>query len=397
VSQHLFGDPAVDHTHPTATPGSSTRRLFLQGSVAVAAGVILSPLAGMAGVVSAANDYPWQDRTKYPSGYSPLRFYYRNCTDFTAWRLNKQMGATAAPWKFVWGTLFNYAGSDGNARGWKAAAVRAGYRADDKPALGAVAWWGPTTTNSYGHVGIVTKVYSDNRVDVESYNGIGETWYPQTGVRAQSYLHIKDIASGSTTASSTLTQYAGRLVKWSGETPSPVTTWLVGPDLRRTWVPDGATYNWMKAAGASGPTLLSSTVLNALPDRYGVKATADQLGVGWNAPRGTKIWSTKNGYLATFQTDGNFVVYAPGSKAVFASRTSNVGNQLRMQTDGNLVIYDSSGRPRWWTGTDGRGRSRLVMQADGNLVIYEAGGRATWATNTSGGANQLARPNGYRL
>src|SRR4051812_28085855 len=40
------------------------------------------------GVVSAADDYPWPNAN--PNSLSPLRFNYRNCTDFVAWRLNEQ-------------------------------------------------------------------------------------------------------------------------------------------------------------------------------------------------------------------------------------------------------------------------------------------------------------------
>lgn len=194
-----------------------------------------------------------------------------------------------------------------------------------------------------------------------------------------------------------VSRFAGRLVKWAGESPTPVTTWLVGPDLTRTWVPDGGTYNWMKAAGAGGPDVVDSATLSRLPDRSGVRATTDQLNVNWAAPRNTNIWSTTNGYLAVFQGDGNFVIYAPGGRAVFASRTTGTGaDRLIMQGDGNLVIYAGS-RALWATGTGGHGRTRLVMQGDGNLVLYRADGRATWATSTNGGTNQLARQFGYRL
>lgn len=192
-----------------------------------------------------------------------------------------------------------------------------------------------------------------------------------------------------------VSQYAGHLVQWADEKPSPVTTWLVGPDLTRTWIPDGGTYNWMKAAGAPGPTRLSSSALNALIDRTGVRAYTDQLGVNWSAVRGTMVWSNGGGYLAAFQGDGNFVVYAPGGRAVWASRTN--GARVIMQSDGNLVIYNASNGAVWASGTVGHGRSRLVMQGDGNLVLYRADGRAIWATMTNGGTNRLGSPGGFRL
>jgi predicted lipoprotein with Yx(FWY)xxD motif len=51
------------------------------------------------------------------------------------------------------------------------------------------------------------------------------------------------------------------------------------------------------------------------------------------------------GSYATFQTDGNFVVYPPGGgTAVWATGTfPAAGGYLTIQDDGNLVIYNSSG------------------------------------------------------
>jgi surface antigen len=158
--------------------------------LAVLGGAAMGPLATPA---SAANDYPWQDARAYSSGsLSPLRFAYRNCTDFAAWRLNVQMGRTSMPWAFTWSSLA-FPNGDGNARGWKQGAINSGYRVDSTPAVGAVAWWAASgSRSSYGHVGIVTKVNSNGSVDIEAYNGLTEVFAPETGVNADAYLHIAD-------------------------------------------------------------------------------------------------------------------------------------------------------------------------------------------------------------
>lgn len=44
-----------------------------------------------------------------------------------------------------------------------------------------------------------------------------------------------------------------------------------------------------------------------------------------------------------------------------------------MQTDGNLVLYDTSGSPKWSSGTDNNPGAFLDVQDDKNLVIYPAG------------------------
>ncbi len=219
------------------------------------------------------------------------------------------------------------------------------------------------------------------------------TWGPASGPDQD--RRTTHAVRSTTAAPPQVAQFAGHLVQWADERPSPVTTWLVGPDLRRTHVADGGAFSWFKSAGAPGPDRLSSPQLDALPDRIGVRATTDQLGVNWVAPRGTSIWSTTNGYLATLQGDGNFVVYAPGSRAVFATMTNAV--RIVMQGDGNLVLYDASNRAVWQSGTSGHGSSRLVMQPDGNLVVYRADGRAIWHTGTNGGTNRMSNRAGFRI
>ena len=59
-----------------------------------------------------------------------------------------------------------------------------------------------------------------------------------------------------------------------------------------------------------------------------------------------------------------------------------------MQTDGNYVLYDSKGAALWassWQSSWKRGTApyRLVMQNDGNLVIYDANNTPTWSTQTT--------------
>jgi len=75
-------------------------------------------------------------------------------------------------------------------------------------------------------------------------------------------------------------------------------------------------------------------------------------------PRGAR-WATNSNSPTTslmcFQGDGNLVVYDPAKPhgVAFASNTYNVGDRLVFQHDCNLVIYDSSGHPKWASGTNG--------------------------------------------
>jgi hypothetical protein len=51
-------------------------------------------------VKAEGDDYPWWDQVPddYGGGLSPLRYYYRECVDFVAWRLNRDAGVTSAAW-----------------------------------------------------------------------------------------------------------------------------------------------------------------------------------------------------------------------------------------------------------------------------------------------------------
>jgi surface antigen len=135
------------------------------------------------------NDYPWQ--TSDPNQLSPLRFYFRNCTDFAAWRLNRQVGITAEPWRFTWSNLAG-PGGNGNAVAWKDGAISRGYRVDSSPGIGSVAWWGASRGGGLGHVAIVSAINSDGSVNIEQYNATPYAYSTQNNVRAEAYLHIAD-------------------------------------------------------------------------------------------------------------------------------------------------------------------------------------------------------------
>ena len=93
----------------------------------------------------------------------------------------------------------------------------------------------------------------------------------------------------------------------------------------------------------------------------------------------TGMLTSPNGaYRAIAQADGNFVVYGPGGRALFATRTGTPGARLVMQPDGNLVMYVPDGRAVWATRTGYDSSSILLMQNDGNLVVYRGNGTPAW-------------------
>jgi surface antigen len=110
-----------------------------------------------------SNDYPWASNTP-DTVNSNTHFYERECTDFVAWRMNRDTGNTnpAAFWFTDW--MPNSGNRWGDASNWESHAQSLGYRVDTIPAVGAVAWF------SYGHVAYVESVNSDKTVNVSEYN-----------------------------------------------------------------------------------------------------------------------------------------------------------------------------------------------------------------------------------
>lgn len=137
------------------------------------------------------DDYKWGSKTKYSmSKLSPLRYYYRYCTDFVAWRLNKQAGTTNGNYKWTWANLTP---RGGNANKWPNY-----WPKNSTPQLGAVAWWKPGHGSTLGHVAIVSAIYADGSITVEEYNwtnrgGYGvRTLKPSDRFYPDAFMHIQD-------------------------------------------------------------------------------------------------------------------------------------------------------------------------------------------------------------
>nr|WP_241732350.1 CHAP domain-containing protein [Galbitalea soli] len=113
---------------------------------------------------AAGDDYPWPNAG---NTLSPLNYYYRQCVDFVAWRLNRDAGVTHAPWKWTWSNLTP---GGGDASQWKAAWERHGWKTSATPIVGSVAWF------VGNHVAYVKSV-NGNTVTIEEYNGMSSRAY----------------------------------------------------------------------------------------------------------------------------------------------------------------------------------------------------------------------------
>ena len=122
------------------------------------------------GAKSQGDDYPWfaELSRNQGGGLSPLNYYYRECVDFVAWRLNRDAGSTKAPFKWIWSNLTP---SGGNASQWKSAWLNHGWDTGTTPKVGAVAWF------PYNHVAYVSGILNDGSVALEEYNWQGQHLY----------------------------------------------------------------------------------------------------------------------------------------------------------------------------------------------------------------------------
>ena len=121
------------------------------------------------GIRAEGDDYPWRDAAteSQGGGFSPLGYYYRECVDFVAWRLNRDAGATG-PFKWTWSTMTP---GGGNASAWANAWSSKGWASSKSPVVGAVAWF------TYNHVAYVQSVPGDGTVVLEEYNWNGSHAY----------------------------------------------------------------------------------------------------------------------------------------------------------------------------------------------------------------------------
>ena len=137
------------------------------------------------GSIARGDDYPVRFKNLPDYAADDWGLIVKNCTSFTAYRLSSVNG-------------FNIPRAYGNGGEWGYRARREGYRVDNHPALGSVAW---IDDGSYGHVAWVSNVLGNN-VEIEEYNYAWSKSYNRRVVAASSisgFIHFKDIIGGTST------------------------------------------------------------------------------------------------------------------------------------------------------------------------------------------------------
>ena len=158
-----------------------TASLLLAGAFLFGGGTVHANQANN-GSLARGDDYPYY----YKNGSQNIdkwRLYSRQCTSFAAFRLSSVNG-------------FELPAAYGHAKEWGYRAQKEGYRVDQRPAIGAIAW---STRGTHGHVAWVSNVIGD-MVEIEEYNyDYTETYHRRT-VKASSmtgFIHFKDVGNAS--------------------------------------------------------------------------------------------------------------------------------------------------------------------------------------------------------
>ena len=167
---------------------------FLVVGLMLAVGDSVYAYSGGNGSIARGDDYP----VYYKNGSQEIdkwRMYSRQCTSFAAFRLSNVNG-------------FEIPRAYGNANEWGHRARREGYRVDNTPTIGSIAW---STAGTYGHVAWVSNVMGD-QIEIEEYNYGYTEAYNKRIIKANTmtgFIHFKDLAGGSVGNSQTSVSTGG--------------------------------------------------------------------------------------------------------------------------------------------------------------------------------------------
>ena len=271
------------------------------------------------------DDYP----AYYKNGSQSIdkwRMYSRQCTSFAAFRLSGVNG-------------FELPGAYGNAGEWGYRARREGYRVDNTPAIGSIAW---STAGGYGHVAWVSNVMGDN-IEIDEYNYDYKGNYNKRIVKANKmtgFIHFKDLSSNSkevpssskdSTSNHVVTSQSSSLMKgthyFKVETPikdqpllnaTPLAYYSPGESVHYDQVIEKDGYKWLSYISYSGSRryiqlegVTSSQNQSVNKSNHG---SNNGLTVGWMKINGSWYYFKSDGSKATgWLKDGSTWYYLKSS------------------------------------------------------------------------------------
>ena len=298
---------------------------FLVVGLMLAAGDSVYAYSGGNGSIARGDDYP----AYYKNGSQSIdkwRMYSRQCTSFAAFRLSGVNG-------------FELPGAYGNAGEWGYRARREGYRVDNTPAIGSIAW---STAGGYGHVAWVSNVMGDN-IEIEEYNYDYKGNYNKRIVKANKmtgFIHFKDLSSNSkevpssskdSTSNHVVTSQSSSLMRgthyFKVETPikdqpllnaTPLAYYSPGESVHYDQVIEKDGYKWLSYISYSGSRryiqlegVTSSQNQSVNKSNHG---SNNGLTVGWKKINGSWYYFKSDGSKATgWLKDGSTWYYLKSS------------------------------------------------------------------------------------
>ena len=181
-----------------------------------------------------------------------------------------------------------------------------------------------------------------------------------------------------------VSRFARHIVQQKGDNKKQKTSWYVSADLRRLWIPDAATFNALRSAGAPKPDVLAAEDLDALSDQKDHWAAAGSAMTKQRTLRREMSLRSANGkYTFTLRSDGNLALTGPGDAALWDAKVSGI-DFLVFQKDGNLAGYKDGVKDAVWsTQTAGKDARRFVVRNDGVAAVLDVDGKWLWATSST--------------
>ena len=304
------------------------------------------------------DDYP----AYYKNGSQSIdkwRMYSRQCTSFAAFRLSGVNG-------------FELPGAYGNAGEWGYRARREGYRVDNTPAIGSIAW---STAGGYGHVAWVSNVMGDN-IEIEEYNYDYKGNYNKRIVKANKmtgFIHFKDLSSNSkevpssskdSTSNHVVTSQSSSLMRgthyFKVETPikdqpllnaTPLAYYSPGESVHYDQVIEKDGYKWLSYISYSGNRryiqLEGVTSSQNQSVNSSNHSSNNGLTVGWKKINGSWYYFKSDGSKATgWLKDGSTWYYLKSSGEMQTGWLKENGSWYYLDSSGAMKTgwYQVSGK-----------------------------------------------------
>lgn len=280
---------------------------FLVVGLMLAASDSVYANSGGSGSIARGDDYP----VYYKNGSQTIdkwRMYSRQCTSFAAFRLSGVNG-------------FELPGAYGNANEWGYRARREGYRVDNTPTIGSIAW---STAGTYGHVAWVSNVMGD-KIEIEEYNYGYTEAYNKRIIKANTmtgFIHFKDLAGGSVGNSQTSVSTGGThyFKTKSAIKNQPLASATVidyyypGENVHYDQMLEKDGYKWLSYISYSGSRRYIQLEEVASSQNQTEGSSNDVLTVGWKKINGSWYYFKSDGSKSTgWLKDGSSWYYLKSS------------------------------------------------------------------------------------